>query len=156
MGSSFSLMTSILPLSMPTKPVAHEVHPVLLFDGVCNLCDSSIQFIIDRDPESRFRFASLQSDVGKRLASENGVAAQVLDTLVLIDHGQAFVRSDAVLRAASLLGRPWSWFSIFRVVPRPLRDGVYSVIARNRIRWFGERDACRIPTPDLQARSLSS
>ena len=140
---------------MPASLMDSKAYPVLLFDGVCTLCDASVQFIIDHDSESQFRFASLQSDVGKRLAAEYGVDAEALDTLVLIDDGCAFVRSEAVLRVASRLGRPWSWSGAFRVVPRPLRDGAYRVVARNRVRLFGQRDACRIPTPDLRARFLS-
>lgn len=130
--------------------------PVLLFDGVCTLCDASVQFIIDHDPGSLFRFASLQSDVGSQMSVHHGIDPAALDTLVLIADGRAYVRSEAVLRAASLLGPPWSWLSGFRIVPRPFRDAGYRVVARNRIRWFGRRDACRIPTPELRARFLSS
>ena len=132
-----------------------NAHPVLLFDGVCTLCDASVQFVIDHDPASTFRFASLQSDVGKQLALDYGVDVGALDTLVLIDGGRAFVRSEAVLRAASRLGRPWSWLGALHIIPRSLRDAAYRVVARNRVRLFGQRDACRIPTPDLRARFLS-
>lgn len=154
MGPPSPPLSAILLLSTATKPVDHETSPVLLFDGVCNLCDASVQFIIDRDPRSRFRFASLQSDAGGRLARENGIDTRVLDTLVLIEGDRVSVKSDAALRVASLLGRPWSWIGILRIAPRPLRDAAYDVVARNRIRLFGRRDACRIPTPDLQARFL--
>ena len=132
-----------------------SAHPILLFDGVCNLCDASVRFIIDRDPASVFRFASLQSNTGRRLSAQHGLDADELDTLVLIDDGRAYVQSDAVLRAASHLGRPWSWASSLTAIPRPIRNAAYQLVARNRIRLFGRRDACRIPTPELRARFLS-
>lgn len=129
--------------------------PIVLFDGLCTLCDGAVQFIIDHDPSAQFRFASLQSDSGQRLAREHGVDASALDTLVLIDAGHALTLSDAVLGIARRLGRPWSWATALSVIPRPARDAVYRLVARNRTRWFGQRAACRIPTPELRARFLS-
>ncbi len=152
---------AILPVSTPATKMREPNdpsagHPVLLYDGVCSLCDASVLLVIDRDPAALFRFASLQSDVGSRIAAQHGVNAQDLDTVVLVADGRAFVRSDAVLGVASRLGRPWSWLRVLRAVPQPLRDAVYRLVARNRLRWFGRRDACRIPTPDLRARFLDS
>ncbi len=141
-----------MPGGQPLLPC----HPVLLFDGVCSLCDASVQFVIDRDQTALFRFASLQSEVGQRLAAEHGLAVGDLDTVMLIADGRAFVRSDAVIGVAARLGRPWSWLRIMRAVPRPLRDALYRFVARNRLHWFGRRDDCRIPTPDLRARFLDS
>lgn len=129
-------------------------HPVILFDGVCSFCDASVQFVIDRDPEAQFRFASLQSSTGTRLAAEAGVDASVLDTLVLVTDAGPFVRSDAVIEIARRLGRPWSLLMAGRVLPRSLRDAAYRLVARHRIRLFGRLDACRIPTPELRARFL--
>lgn len=129
-------------------------HPVVLFDGVCSLCDASVQFIIDRDPAAQFRFAALQSGVGAGLAIEAGVDPSSLDTLVLVTESGSFVRSDAVLEIARRLGRPWSALAGARLLPRPLRDAAYRLVARHRLRLFGRLDACRIPTPELRARFL--
>lgn len=129
-------------------------HPVILFDGVCSLCDAAVQFVIDRDPAAQFRFASLQSVVGARLAAEAGVDASALDTLVLITGESSLVRSDAVLEIARRLGRPWSGLAAARLLPLSIRDVAYRWVARYRFRLFGRLDACRIPTPELRARFL--
>ncbi len=129
-------------------------HTVILFDGVCSLCDASVRFVIDRDPAAQFRFASLQSTVGARLAAEAGVNASDLDTLVLVTESGALVRSDAVLEIARRLGRPWSLLARARGLPRPFRDAAYRLVARHRFSLFGRLDACRVPTPELRARFL--
>lgn len=129
-------------------------YPVLLFDGVCNLCNSSVQFIIERDPEAHFRFASLQSDEGKALLDRFDDRPLDLSSVVLVQDGQLYARSEAALRVARQLGGGWSLLYAFIVVPRPIRDAVYNWIARNRYRWFGKKDACMIPSPDLKARFL--
>lgn len=128
----------------------------MLFDGVCNLCNGAVQFILDRDPKRRFRFASLQSDRGKGLLAEHGVVAPSgdPDTIYLIDGGRLFDRSTAALKIARHLSFPWWLLGGFTAVPRFLRDPVYKLIARNRYRWFGRTDQCRIPTPELRARML--
>jgi predicted DCC family thiol-disulfide oxidoreductase YuxK len=140
------------PYGRPT--MAPRDHPVVLFDGVCALCDGAVQFVIDRDAEGQFRFATLQSETGQRLAREHNVDTAQTDSLVVIDGGRAHVMSDAALRIAGGLPRPWSWARWLRVVPRPLRDAVYRTVARNRYQWFGRRSECRIPTPELRARFL--
>jgi predicted DCC family thiol-disulfide oxidoreductase YuxK len=129
-------------------------HPVLLFDGVCNLCNSSVQFIIERDPDARFRFASLQSEEGQAVLSRFENRPSDLSSVVLIQDDQLYARSEAALRVARQLGGGWSLLYAFIVVPRPIRDAVYDWIARNRYRWFGKKDACMIPSPDLQSRFL--
>ena len=129
---------------------------MLLFDGVCTLCDGAVQWIIDRDPDALFQFASLQSETGQTLAAEHGVDPASLDTLILIADGQATVRSDAVFGVARRLGRPWSWAAAFSVLPRPFRDALYRYVARNRVRWFGQRAECRVPTPALRGRFLDA
>ncbi len=133
-------------------PAPASPHPVVLFDGVCNLCNASINFVIDRDARSVFRFAPLQSDVGRALVAECGLEGE--DSIVLVEDGRCYVRSDAALRIARRLDGAWPMLSALRIVPRPLRDAAYRVIARNRYRWFGRQDACRLPTPDLRARFL--
>jgi predicted DCC family thiol-disulfide oxidoreductase YuxK len=129
-------------------------HPVLLFDGVCNLCNSSVQFIIERDPNARFRFASLQSEEGQALLSRFENRPADLSSVVLVQDDLLYARSEAALRVARQLGGGWSLLYAFIVVPRPIRDAVYDWIARNRYRWFGKKDACMIPSPDLKSRFL--
>ncbi len=127
--------------------------PVVLFDGVCNLCNAAVTFIIDRDPEAVFRFAPLQSDVGQRLVRQCGLEGE--DTIVLVEHGRCSVRSTAALQIARRLTGGWPLLGAFLAVPAPLRDAAYRFIARNRLAWFGKRDACRMPTPNLQRRFLA-
>ena len=128
--------------------------PIVLFDGVCNLCNGTVNFILDHDPAGRFRFAALQSEAGRALLVRHGLAADALESLVLVEGERAWVRSDAALRIAAGLGAPWRWLAVLRVVPRGIRDRLYDAVARNRYRWFGRRDECRVPTPDLRARFL--
>lgn len=131
-------------------------HPVLLFDGVCNLCNGSVQFIIRRDLQARFRFASLQSAVGQRYLDELRVDRQAVDSVILIDGDHWYKEGDAALRVVRILGGPWRALGIFRLMPRPLRDRLYRFIARNRYRWFGKRDSCWLPTPELRERFLDA
>lgn len=127
---------------------------VLLFDGVCNLCNSSVQFILARDPKAKFRFASLQSDEGQELLQAFEDRPSDLSSVVLIEDGQLYARSDAALRVARQLSGGWPLLYAFIVLPRALRDAVYNWIARNRYRWFGKRDSCMIPSPELRSRFL--
>jgi predicted DCC family thiol-disulfide oxidoreductase YuxK len=128
---------------------------VVLFDGVCNLCNGFVNFALDRDRTGRLVFGALQSEEAQRLLREAGLAESRPDSLVLIEgDGRAFVRSAAALRAARALDWPWPLLAIGLIVPRPLRDLVYEWVARHRYRWFGQRDSCRMPTPELRARFL--
>jgi predicted DCC family thiol-disulfide oxidoreductase YuxK len=128
-------------------------NPIVLFDGVCNLCNGSVQFIIRRDPKARFRFASLQSTVGERLRGELGIDP-TLDSVLLVEDGRWYKESDAALRIAHGLGGPWKALGIFRLIPTFLRDRAYRLIARNRYRWFGKQETCWLPTPELRGRFL--
>ncbi|QGJ70490.1 Thiol-disulfide oxidoreductase DCC [Planctomycetales bacterium 10988] len=130
--------------------------PILLFDGVCNLCHASVHFILDRDPGKKFHFASLQSEVGKQLLEKHGLPTEDWDSVVLIEGDRASQRSTAALRAAKLLKWPWPLLAVFLIIPRMIRDPVYQWIARNRYRWFGKEESCRIPTPELRERFLDS
>lgn len=130
-------------------------HPVVLFDGVCNLCSGSVQFILKRDPQGLFRFASLQSDAGRRLMTEHGLDPDALSSVVLLEDGRAWQESSAALRIARRLPGGWKLLRLFSVIPRPLRDAVYRWIARNRYRWFGKTEACWLPTPELKGRFLA-
>jgi predicted DCC family thiol-disulfide oxidoreductase YuxK len=136
--------------------MAASAHPVLLFDGVCNLCNGSVQLIIRRDPEGRFRFASLQSAAGQRYLDELRIDRQALDSLILVEGDRWSKESDAVLRIARHLGGPWKMLAVFRLVPGPLRDWAYRLIARNRYRWFGKRESCWLPTQELRERFLDA
>ncbi|MCL4693694.1 MAG: thiol-disulfide oxidoreductase DCC family protein [Candidatus Hydrogenedentes bacterium] len=129
-------------------------HPVLLFDGVCNLCNKAVQFIIKRDKDALFRFASLQSDAGQALLNQHDLPTEDFDTMVYLEGDSVYTRSTAGLRIARRLGGLWPLLYAFIVIPRPIRDAVYGVIVRNRYRWFGKRDDCMVPTPDLRARFL--
>jgi len=136
-----------------TSPGVSE-HPVVLFDGVCNLCNGAVNFIIDRDPDGYFRFAPLQSDVAEQHLADTDAAGATLDTIVLVEDGDAYVRSTAALRIARRLSGPWPLLYAAMVVPRPVRDAVYDWVAEHRYDWFGKRDQCRVPTPDLKDRFL--
>lgn len=127
---------------------------MILFDGHCNLCDASVRFVVDHDPQGRFHFASLQSPIAEQLLADCPEAANT-DSVVLVEQGQCFTRSTAALRIARHLSGGWPLLTALRVVPRPLRDVVYDWVARNRHRWFGRREHCRIPTPEEQQRFLS-
>jgi predicted DCC family thiol-disulfide oxidoreductase YuxK len=141
---------------------------IILFDGVCNLCNATVAFIIQRDRHGLFRFAALQSDAARRLLAEHHFTPHALQasrpapadaaadwqSVVLIQDGRVFQRSTAALHIARGLGFPWSLATVFLLIPTPLRDWLYSFIARHRYRWFGKRDTCAIPTPDQRARFL--
>jgi predicted DCC family thiol-disulfide oxidoreductase YuxK len=130
--------------------------PLLLFDGVCNLCNGFVTFVIDRDPAAVFRFASLQSQAGQAalLAHGRSVPSGDPETIILVEDGRVYERSTAVLRAARRLKGPFKLLYAFVFVPRALRDAVYGWIARHRYGWFGRSDSCRVPTPALRARFL--
>jgi predicted DCC family thiol-disulfide oxidoreductase YuxK len=129
---------------------------IVLFDGLCNLCSASVRFIVARDPAARFRFASLQSPAAQALLAPFGAPATALESVVLLDEGRLYTRSDAALRIARALRPPWPLCTALLAVPRPLRDALYEFVARHRFRWFGRRSACFVPTPELQARFLEA
>ncbi|MDC6351453.1 thiol-disulfide oxidoreductase DCC family protein [Zeaxanthinibacter sp. PT1] len=130
---------------------------IILFDGVCNLCNGAVQFVIRRDKSHQFVFASLQSNVGQQLVLERRINTEELDSIILIEPSVAYyAKSDAALKIGQAFGGGWKLLAIFEWIPRPLRDAVYDLVARNRYRWFGRKEACMIPTPDLQARFLDS
>ena len=140
---------------------------VVLFDGVCNFCDASVNFIIDHDKAGYFKFAPLQSDEGRRLANEYGSESETtkqddstsdlipIDSVILIEDGKAYTHSSAALKIVRRLGAPWSWLYALIIVPRPVRDWGYRLFARYRYRLFGRKDQCMIPTPEVRARFLT-
>ncbi len=128
--------------------------PLLLFDGICNLCNSSVQFIIRHDPEQKFLFASLQSDKGQEILKELGLNNKEFNSLILIENGKAYMRSTGALRIARHLSGLWKFLYIFIIIPSFIRDFLYNFVAHNRYRFFGKKDHCMIPTPELKARFL--
>ena len=126
----------------------------ILFDGVCNLCNGSVNWVIDRDKNNLFTFSSLQSDYGSKRVTELGLGEKYMDTIVFDDDGVAFTQSLAVIQILRHLGGIYSLAVIFLIVPGFIRNAVYNFVASNRYKWFGKQDACRIPTPDLKAKFL--
>ena len=128
---------------------------IILFDGVCNLCNGAVQFIIKRDGGDRFRFASLQSELGRELCRARHIDTSQVDSIILIDPGVAYyITSDAALEIAREL-RGYGWMPwLLGWIPRGVRDAVYDLVARNRYRWFGKKDQCMIPTPELRKKFL--
>ncbi|ADH62640.1 putative thiol-disulfide oxidoreductase DCC [Allomeiothermus silvanus DSM 9946] len=129
---------------------------IVLFDGVCNLCNGVVQFILRHDPQERFLFTSQQSEAGQRLLAEHGIkAAQALaESVVVLEDNRVYLESDAALYILHRLGGVWGWAYIFRWIPRPWRDWVYRWVARHRYRIFGRRESCMVPTPALRSRFL--
>lgn len=129
-------------------------HPILLFDGVCNLCNGVVQFILKRDPKGKFLMASLQSEPGQALLKKFGLDAENFDTFILVEGDRYYTRSTAALRVARGLSGLWPLLYVFMVVPGFIRNVVYSFIARRRYKWFGKRDVCLFPTPEMKQRFL--
>jgi predicted DCC family thiol-disulfide oxidoreductase YuxK len=127
---------------------------IILFDGVCVMCSTLADFVIARDPTARFMFSSLQSDTGRQLATKHGIPAGELDTMVLIESGIAYTKSEAALRVARRLPALWPLLWCFMVVPSPLRDAIYDWFGRKRYDWFGQTHVCRAPTAEDRDRFL--
>lgn len=132
---------------------------LILFDGVCNLCNATVRWVIAHDPHGRFQFGSLQSDISKRVLENTYPAVDVKtlpDSIVLVDAKGVHTRSSAAIRIARGVGFPYSMLGIGVVLPRPVRDALYGFVARNRYRWFGRKDHCMVPTPELASRFIDS
>lgn len=127
---------------------------LVLFDGVCHFCNNSVNFIIDRDPKKKFVFAPLQSDLAKVALQKFGEDTVKIDTIILIQNNKIYKRSRAALEIAKQLKGLWPLCYIAIIIPGFIRDIVYNIIARNRYKWFGEMEACRIPTPEMRERFL--
>lgn len=128
--------------------------PIVLFDGACNFCSGSVNFLIRHDKEAKFRFASLQSEAGKKLLAQHGLHDLPLSTSVLIDGDKVFMNSDGVLETARRMGGVYALAAGLLFIPRPLRDWAYGVFARNRYKLFGRSEMCMVPTPDVRRRFL--
>ena len=129
---------------------------IVLFDGVCNLCTNTVQFIIKRDKKDIFRFASLQSEIGKQLLDERHIDATTNNSIVVIEPQVAYyVKSSAAIEIAKELGGLWPALQVFSyILPEGVRDATYQFIANNRYKWFGKKDSCMIPTPALKSKFL--
>lgn len=126
---------------------------IILFDGVCNLCQFGVQFIVKRDPDAYFHFASLQGATGQRLLAEHQISPD-LDSFIYISDTKVYNKSAAALRVARHLRGAWKIFYLFIILPRPIRDKMYEIIARNRYTWFGKQETCMLPSPELKSRFL--
>jgi len=140
---------------------------LLLFDGVCNLCDRSVQFIIRHDPKGKFKFAPLQSGYAQKVLRPDRTAPSQpqlttlpaadetpLRSIIFILHAKAYTRSTAIIKVMQELGFPWNVFTLFYVLPRPLRDRLYDFVANHRYRWYGKKDSCLVPTAALRDRFI--
>lgn len=130
-------------------------HPVIFFDGVCNLCTGSVQFIIKHDPKQYFRFASLQSELGQQFLQQKGLSADTFDSFIVWENGKYYTESTAALRVTKKLNGLWPGLYAFILLPAFIRNSVYRLIARNRYRWFGKKEACWIPTAELNSLFIS-
>lgn len=128
---------------------------IVYFDGVCNLCNASVQFILKRDPKGKFKFCTLQSPQGKKTLEKNSFPTESLDTFLLSENGKVYTRSTAALRTLKELSGGWPLLYGFIIVPAVLRDFVYGVVAKNRYRWFGKKESCLFPTPEIKSRFLN-
>lgn len=127
---------------------------VVLFDGVCNFCNSSVNFIIRHDKNDYFRFTPLQSEIGKRISERYNLEYGNLKSVILVENGKIYTRTTAALKIARKLSGAWPLLYAFIVIPAPLRDIVYNIIAKYRYKWWGEMDACMIPTPEVRKKFL--
>jgi predicted DCC family thiol-disulfide oxidoreductase YuxK len=164
--------STVMRMDAPPSPTASPIpeppleRPVVLFDGVCNLCNGAVQFIVDHERAPELQFAPLQSERAEillrrafgaekaKLLREGATGDGDPDTVVLVDGDRGFTHSTAALQIARRLRAPWRWLFGFVIVPRVFRDVVYRFIAKHRYRWFGRSETCRVPTPALRARFL--
>ncbi|RFB17863.1 thiol-disulfide oxidoreductase DCC family protein [Bacillus sp. HNG] len=126
---------------------------IILFDGVCHFCNSSVQFILKKDSKQMYHFASLQSEAGKSLLKKHGIPEDI-NSIVLIEGDQYYTKSSAALRVCRNLSGAYRFLYIFKVIPAPIRDIFYHIIANNRYKWFGKQESCMLPSPDVRKRFL--
>ena len=130
-----------------------QENPILLFDGVCNYCNAMVNFAIRNDKKAILKFAPLQSEAGTRIREKYNIARDI-DSVILIDHGKVYTHSDAAIQIAKYLRWPAKIFYSFIIIPTIIRQPFYKWIARNRYRWFGKKEECMVPAPDVKARFL--
>lgn len=127
---------------------------IILFDGVCNLCNGMVNFVADRDPDLHFKMASLQSKTGQQILERLEMPKEHFETIILVENGTAFTHSSSILRILKKLTGLWPLLSVFLLVPPPIRDGIYKWVSSNRYRWFGKQETCRVPEPGMEQRFL--
>ncbi len=132
-----------------------QQNAIILFDGVCNFCNDSVNFMIERDSKNYFRFATLQSDIAEKLANEYDFDPKNTDSIILIEDAKVYVHSTAALKIARNLDGIWSTFYVIIIVPKFIRDFFYKLFAKNRYKFFGKKDACMIPTAEVREKFLS-
>ena len=130
-------------------------HKIILFDGVCNLCSSTVQKVIENDTGNQFKFASLQSEFGQEFLSENNLPEDEFNTIILIEGNKFYMKSDAALRIGKELKGIYKLSGLLFVFPKFIRNLVYDFVSRNRYKWFGKRESCWLPTPELQQKFIS-
>ena len=133
----------------------HSRFPVLLFDGVCNFCNDTVNILIKLDRRGLIRYSPLQSETGQAMLDSLGYGGQQISTIVVIADGAIYTKSDAAIQVFKYLGGLWHVLRIIKIVPRPLRNSVYDWVARNRYRWFGKKDHCMVPPPEVRGRFLA-
>jgi predicted DCC family thiol-disulfide oxidoreductase YuxK len=138
----------------PAVPAFPDDRPILIFDGNCVLCSSFAQFILRTDRKRRFRLMAAQTPLGAALYTHFGLNPVDYETNILVEDGRAWLKSEGSIRIFERLGFPWSLLSVARVLPRPLRDWLYEIVARNRLRWFGVRATCYLPDPSEADRFI--
>ena len=128
---------------------------IIIFDGVCNLCNSSVQYVIKHDKKDIFRFVAIQSELGQRIIKHIGISKKHTDSVVLYIPGKAYYyKSTAALEIAKKLGGIFTYATIFRLIPSVIRDAIYDYVAKNRYNWYGKKEYCIIPTPELKSKFL--
>ncbi|NOU59506.1 thiol-disulfide oxidoreductase DCC family protein [Marinifilum caeruleilacunae] len=127
-------------------------NPIVLFDGVCNFCNTSVRFVLAYNKNENIHFSPLQSDFAKQLLAEHHLSAEDMDTVVFVENNMAYTRSSAAFQIAKHLSNPWKAIHYFRFIPKNITDWIYNLIARNRYSWFGKKDRCMVPKPEWMER----
>ncbi|MBT9484437.1 thiol-disulfide oxidoreductase DCC family protein [Sediminibacterium sp.] len=131
--------------------ILSNTNPVILFDGVCNLCNSSVQFVIKHDPKKQFRFASLQGEYGQQVLKQFNLPTNTLSSFILLKDHQIYTHSTGALKVAKQLSGAWPLLYVFIIIPPFIRNAVYQFIANNRYKWFGKKESCAMPSPELKS-----
>ena len=135
--------------------IQKKLQSIILFDGICNLCNSSVQCVLNHDRKKKFKFASLQSDAARKLLLQLNIKNSKLDSIVLIDGGKIYNKSTAALKIAKELNPLWNIFYLLIIIPKPIRDFVYDFIAKNRYKWFGKKNSCLFYLKEYEDRFFS-
>jgi predicted DCC family thiol-disulfide oxidoreductase YuxK len=141
--------------TLPKMTNTQNNKAIILFDGVCNLCNSSVEFVLNHDKKEMFRFASIQSEIGNGFLKRYNIDRSLTDSIIIIENENAYTRSTAALRIAKHLGGVYSLLYLFIIVPPFIRNAVYDFIAKNRYKWFGKQESCMVPTDELKKKFIS-